>query len=344
MFKPGTKICREAAELSIAISAVAPVNNLEFERQRGAATNVVPLIYQLRARILPSDVRHFDFRSQESLIPVPRKTILSLLTALSLIFTVSHSSAGLGLTLAQFRQQYGNPSLDQEEIGGRTGYVFAKEDYVIVAFFLKTKVSRIMYICRNGSVFNWGKARALLGANAPDAIWGDASRNEADNTYRVNGTTDGVETYYARLTEDGKMLVIWTKEDDETGRTTAKPDAPPLLSVMGSNENNPGEIVAEQVSSPESESAPKASQLDVQTSATLSPPELRPDSVRVIHTKIRHIRLWTSMPHRHVDAETRLIALWHQSLRHEKFRGVTRFAYSNKGATKKVRYAAEIRH
>jgi hypothetical protein len=90
--------------------------------------------------------------------------------------------------------------------------VVAKEDYVIVAFFLKTKVSRIMYICRNGSVFNWGKARALLGASAPDAIWGDASRNEADNTYRVNGTTDGVETYYARLTEDGKMLVIWTKE------------------------------------------------------------------------------------------------------------------------------------
>ncbi|MEA3146500.1 MAG: hypothetical protein QOI53_2029 [Verrucomicrobiota bacterium] len=192
-----------------------------------------------------------------------------------------------------------------------------------------------MYICRNGSVFNWGKARALLGANAPDAIWGDASRNEADNTYRVNGTTDGVETYYARLTEDGKMLVIWTKEDDETGRTTAKPDAPPLLSVMGSNEKNPGEIVAEQVSSPESESAPKASQLDVQTSATLSPPELRPDSVRVIHTKIRHIRLWTSMPHRHVDAETRLIALWHQSLRHAKSQGVKRLSHSNKGQRRK---------
>ena len=134
------------------------------------------------------------------------------------------------------------------------------------------------------------------------------------------------------------------KEDDETGRTTAKPDAPPLLSVMGSNENNPGEIVAEQVSSPESESTPKASRPDVQANATLLPPELRPDSVQVIHTKIRHIRLRTSMPHRQVDAETRLIALWHQSLRHEKFRGVTRFAYSNKGATKKVRYAAEIRH
>jgi hypothetical protein len=301
-------------------------------------------IYHRELRILPSDVRHFDFCSQESLMLVPRKTILSLLTALSLIFTVSHSSAGLGWTLAQLRQQYGTPTLDREEIGRRTGYVFTKEDYVIVAFFLKTKVSRIVYICRNGSVFNWGRARALLGANAPDAIWGDASRNEAEKTYRVNGTTDGVETYYALLTEDGKMFAIWTKEDDETGRTTPKPDAPQPLSVIGSNEKSTGEIIAEPVSSPESESAPKASRPDVQANATLSPSELRPDSVRVIRTKIRHIRLRTSMPHRHIDAEARLIALWHQSLRHEKSRGVTRVSHSNKGATKKVSYAAEIRH
>jgi hypothetical protein len=271
----------------------------------------------------------------KNLTLVLRKTILLLLTALTLIFTVSHSSAGLGWNLAQLRQQYGNPSLDREEIGGRTGYVFTIEDHVIVAFFFKTKVSRIIYICRNGSVFNWGKARALLGANAPDAIWGDASRNEADNTDRVNGKTDGVETYYALLTEDGKMLVIWTKEDDETGRTTPKPDPPPLLSVMGSNEKNPDEIIAEQVSNPETESAPKASQPDVPTNATLSPPELRPDSVRVIHTKIRHIRPWTSMPHRQVDPETRLIALWHQSLRHAKSRGVTRFSPRTKGQRRK---------
>jgi hypothetical protein len=42
----------------------------------------------------------------------------------------------------------------------------------------------------------------------------DASKNEADNLYQVNGTKDGVKTYYASLTDDGMMLVIWTKEDD----------------------------------------------------------------------------------------------------------------------------------
>jgi hypothetical protein len=72
-----------------------------------------------------------------------------------------------------------------------------------------------MYICRSGSVFDWGRARALLRANAPDAIWADAFKNEADNSYWVNGTKHGVETYYASLTDDGTMLVIWTKEDDE---------------------------------------------------------------------------------------------------------------------------------
>jgi hypothetical protein len=55
-------------------------------------------------------------------------------------------------------------------------------------------------------VFDWGSARVLLRANVPGAIWDDASKNEADNSYRVNGTKDGVESYYASLTDDGKML------------------------------------------------------------------------------------------------------------------------------------------
>jgi hypothetical protein len=108
------------------------------------------------------------------------------MAALSLILTASHSHAGLGWTLAQFKQQYGKPVLNQEQIAGRIGYVFTGEDYIIAAFFLNRQVSRIMYICRSGSVFSWERARALLGANAPDAIWADASKNEADNSYRVN--------------------------------------------------------------------------------------------------------------------------------------------------------------
>jgi hypothetical protein len=121
-------------------------------------------------------------------------TIPLLMATLGLILTASHSHAGLGWTLAQFKQQYGKPVLNQEQIAGRIGYVFTAEDYIIAAFFLNRQVSRIMYICRNDSVFNWGRARALLRANAPDAIWADASKNEADNSYRVNGTKDGMET------------------------------------------------------------------------------------------------------------------------------------------------------
>jgi hypothetical protein len=55
-----------------------------------------------------------------------------------------------------------------------------------------------------------------------------------------------VETYYASLTDDRKMLAIWTKEDDEAGRTSPKLNTPPLSSVMGPNEKSTGEITASQ--------------------------------------------------------------------------------------------------
>ena len=266
------------------------------------------------------------------------------MTALSLILTASHSHAGLGWTLAQFKQQYGKPVLNQEQIAGRIGYVFTGEDYIIAAFFLNRQVSRIIYICRSGSVFSWERARALLGANAPDAIWGDASKNETDNSYRVIGTKDGVETYYASLTDDGKMLAIWTKEDDEAGRTSPKLDTPPLSSVMGSNEKSTGEITAGQASSIDSGLTPKINHPDVQANATSWSPSQRPDSAHAAHTKIPKKRLRSSMHPRYVDVKTRLIALWHQSLRHEKSRGGTLISNSNKRARKKADYTAETRH
>jgi hypothetical protein len=178
-----------------------------------------------------SDLAAFSSSGQMTL--VARKTIQLLIAALILILTASHSHAGLGWTLAQFEQQYGKPVLDQEEIAGRKGYIFTAEDYIIAAFFRNTQVSRILYICRDGSVLDWERARALLRANAPDAVWDDASKNEADNTYRVNGTKDGLESYYASLADDGKMLAIWTQEDDEAARTETKLDTPLVSSVVG---------------------------------------------------------------------------------------------------------------
>jgi hypothetical protein len=58
------------------------------------------------------------------------------MAALGLILTASHSHAGLGWTLGQFNQQYGEPVLNQEQIAGRIGYVFKGKDYIIAAFFL----------------------------------------------------------------------------------------------------------------------------------------------------------------------------------------------------------------
>jgi hypothetical protein len=274
---------------------------------------------------------------------VARKTILLLLTALSLILTASHSHAGLGWTLAQFKQQYGKPVLNQEQIAGRIGYVFTGEDYIIAAFFLNRQASRIMYICPSGSVFDWGRARALLGANAPDAIWSDASKNEADNTYRVNGTKDGVQTYYAALTDDGKMLVIWTKEDDETGKTKPELNTSPISSVMGSNEKSTGEITTAQTPSIDSGLTPKINHPNVQANATSWSTSQRPDSAQAAHTKIPK-RHRSPLHPRYVDVKTRLIALWHQGLRHEKTRGGTLFSNSNKGERKKVGYTAATRH
>src|SRR5260370_27628986 len=130
------------------------------------------------------------FIVQESLTLVARKTIRLLMVALSLILTASHSHAGLGWTLAQFKPQYGKPVLDQEQIAGRIGYVFTGEDYIIAAFFRNTQVSRILLLCRGGSVFDWERARALLRATPPDATWDAASKNKPDNPHRVTHTNN----------------------------------------------------------------------------------------------------------------------------------------------------------
>jgi hypothetical protein len=140
------------------------------------------------------------------------------------------------------------------------------------------------------------------------------------------------------------MLVIWTKEDDEAGRTSPKLDPPSLSSLMGSNEKRTGDIAAGQTPSIDSVSTPEINHPDVQANATSWPSSQRPDSAHAAHTKIPKVRLRSSMHPRHVDVKTRLIALWYQSLRHEKSRSRTLFSNSNKGARKKVGYSAEARH
>jgi hypothetical protein len=142
------------------------------------------------------------------------------------------------------------------------------------------------------------------------------------------------------------MLVIWTKEDEKATRTTTTPklDTPPLSSVMVSNEKSTGEITAGQAPSIDTRLAPVINQPDVQANATSWPLSQRQGSGHSTHTKIFNVRHRSSKHPRYVDVKTRLIALWHQSLRHEKSRGGTMYSNSNKGARKKVGFTAARSH
>ena len=254
---------------------------------------------------------------QKRLARVARLSIRILMVALTLIWTANHSRAGLGWTLAQFKQEYGKPALDQDQIAGRTGYVFTEQDYIIAIFLRDTQVSRILYICRGGSVLGWERARALLKANAPDANWDDASRNEADNSYRVNGTKDGVEGYFASLTNDGKMLAIWTKEDDEAGRTKPRPDTPPVSSVVASNEKSTGKVTSGQIPSIDGESTHEINHPDVPAKATSSSSAHRPASAHALRTKSAEVKPRSSLSRRenfnvaHFDAKARTTGFQH---------------------------------
>jgi hypothetical protein len=236
------------------------------------------------------------FIFQGSLKLLVRKTIQVLIATLILVLTASYSHADLGWTLEQLEQHYGKPASDQEQIAGRKGYIFTGEDFIIAAFFRNTQVSRILYICRGSSVLDWEKARGLLKANAPDAVWDDASKNEADNTYRVNGTKEGLESYYASLADDGKMLAIWTQEDDEAARAETKVDTHlvPIPSVVGSNEKRTGEVTAGHPASINTESAPEINLPDLRANAGPSSTPQRSPSVHATRTKIANAKLRSS--------------------------------------------------
>jgi hypothetical protein len=249
-------------------------------------------------------------------VPIVRKIIQLASFAFSLILFASHSQAHLGWTLTQFKQQYGQPILAQAQIAGRTGYVFTGEDCLIAAFFRDTQVSRVLYIRRGGSVFDWGTARALLIANAPDAVWDDASRNEADKSYRVNGLKDGVESYYASLTDDGQMLAIWTKEDDQAGRTKA--DTPSVSSVIASNEKSTGQVTAAPGRSSGTESGSEKNDPAAATAAAASPEDPAPtpaSPTKIVPTA--PVKRRSSASHReasHVEhLETKVRRLSHRS-------------------------------
>jgi hypothetical protein len=96
-----------------------------------------------------------------------------------------------------------------------------------------------------------------------------------------------VESYYTSLTDDGKMLAIWTKEDDEAGRTKPRLETPSVSSIVGWNEKSTGDVAAGHAPSIGSELTPEINHPDVQTNATSSSLAQRPASAQRIPYKER---------------------------------------------------------
>jgi Integrase core domain len=114
--------------------------------------------------------------------------------------------------------------------------------------------------------------------------------------------------------------------------------------VVGSNGESTSQITSRPASRVSRGFTPETTNHDAQANSTSWSPANRPDSARVIHTKVANVRLRSFVRPRYVDAKTRLIALWHQSLQREKFRSWTLFSNSNSEQRKKVSYTAATSH
>ena len=129
----------------------------------------------------------------------------------SLMTTVIASQAGLGWTLEESIQRYGQPvagPLPDEAGIGRIYYLFKAKGCSIGAYYLNGKLSRIVYTQKEAlkkSIF-----KAFLFDNAPESVWiptMDSNREwfACTGKLRVN--------CWARLGGNRTKLVIATIED-----------------------------------------------------------------------------------------------------------------------------------
>ena len=114
-----------------------------------------------------------------------------------------------------------------------------------------------------------------------------------------------------------------------------------ISDIGGSNEKSTAEIASGLATNVDRGLIPN--QPNVLGSVTPSSPPERTDSARVIHTKTPSGRYRSSIRRSIVDVRSRLIALWHQSLR-EKSRGWTPFSNSDKWQRENISYASTTSH
>jgi len=143
------------------------------------------------------------------------------------------------------------------------------------------------------------------------------------------------------------LLEYHPKADDltkEARQTTGSVSLNANPSALGNVTKSTNEITSRQATSVDHEFAPEIKHPDLQANATSWSPANRPNSARVIRPKIPDVKHGSSVRLRYVNVKTRLIALWHQSLRGEKSRRWTLFSNSKKWQRKKISYTAATSH
>jgi hypothetical protein len=147
-----------------------------------------------------------------------KQKILILFALATLLITIKHSRAGLGWSFDECVQHYGQTTQpNTRTASGRVLCVFSVKGYDIDAFFMSNTVSRIAYISPIG--FDKAGVEEFLATNGPGAAWEGPYKDNSDGSYRWHSTKDGAPAYAASLNHERHSLLIWTKEDDDFGRT-----------------------------------------------------------------------------------------------------------------------------
>jgi hypothetical protein len=149
---------------------------------------------------------------------------LILAAAVGLITSACNSQAGIGWTLDESIQHYGQPLMGPNDVGmGCTSYGFKTKGYMIVALYRNEKVVCITYMEPSNSggarnlrmdALDEATVKAFLAGNGPDAVWTSATTAEKttpDGSDWV-GKVNEKPAYQAHLNDDRAQLIIMTQE------------------------------------------------------------------------------------------------------------------------------------
>jgi hypothetical protein len=172
---------------------------------------------------------------------------------------------------------------------------------------------------------------------------------------RFNRNTTWVATGLLGSVIFAALVVTFLDRQEKPEQPTAKAsqsadDPAPNVKVLtfsnfsSLDQKQLGEAVSTAPASIDTGVTPLINQPDVKPDVTSQSQVSDKDSKPAITERIRHLRFRSSVRSSYVGVKARLIALWHQSLRHQKSPGWNMFSNSNQWRKKKISYTAATSH